>query len=330
MPKPLRGQRLCLSDNETARAAGKTNYFSSRLNTKRGETPEGQSPWGKGQTRDHRQQKKFPELSCTGQLKFLESGNIWPFIVCFTGGMAMCEQSKRQCAFVVAMAVVGIVCVPVRADTIAASIQANGYQGSGYDQNIGWGFAPNANISVTSLGWFDAGGDGFAVSHSIGIFTSAGQLLVSGAVNQGVVNPIDGPAVTATFGGDTGVFRYAGISPTTLNAGQSYVIAGTNSPNPFDAFAVVKYGTYPWAVFSTNPAITFTNGWMSNFGTGGSLFFPTLVPGPGPDGAYFGPNFQFVSATSAAPVVPNPEPASLLVWGAVTLGMAGFAARRRR
>jgi hypothetical protein len=240
--------------------------------------------------------------------------------------LAMARQRKHALGFLTFVILLGAG-PSAQADTIAVGLRSNGYQGSGFNQNIGWEFTTNATITVTQLGWFDftfppVGGPGFAVNHTIGLFTGSGTLLVSGMVSAGTGDPVDGPPVTNTAGQVTGFFRYVPVTPTTLAAGQTYVIAGTNSPDPFDPFAV----GFPLSDLMTDPAISFVQGRVSPMGTGGALLFPAIAEPPAILNARnFGPNFQFVAGTTPA----VPEPAGFVLGGLAGLFGLGYAWRRR-
>lgn len=254
------------------------------------------------------------------------------------------RNRARQMAAIVAAWTALVIPSTAQADTVAAAFKSNGYQSGGYNQNIGWGFAPTQNITVTSLGWFDSNSTifgaaadwqpGFSTPHTIGIFTSAGQLLVSGTIGAGLSGDIAGSAGTNMIGVTAGDFRFIGVSPTALTAGQTYVIAGNNPLPSTDPFAVVNAQPNNWSLFQTDPAIAFVHGWQSAMGTGGSLLFPTNDPAPGVTGVYLGPNFQFtttpITTSGDPPAVHNPEPASLAAWLTILgVGQVLWIVRRR-
>jgi hypothetical protein len=235
------------------------------------------------------------------------------------------------------------------ADTVAAVVQSNGFQGNtdgqtGYNQNVGWGFTPSTNISVTSLGWFDGNSTvfgqnavgytpGLNSSHTVGLFTSSGQLLASVTIGPGTADPIGGTPLTSMFGTHLGDFRYVGITPVSLVAGQTYIIAGNVPPGSTDPFAVVNNTPNGGSKVTTDPEITLTQGWMTKIGTtGASLLFPTIDPGYYI--TYFGPNFQFTASSPGGndpPVVHNPEPAAMLIWIAgAALGLVFTVTQKRR
>jgi hypothetical protein len=84
---------------------------------------------------------------------------------------------------------------------------------------FGWQFTVTSTLNVTDLGYYDAGGDGLAFSHQVGIFNDSTQLeLVSGTVDSGTTDPlIDG-------------YRVIPVSYTLLPG--TYDVLGFNPPQP--------------------------------------------------------------------------------------------------
>lgn len=162
---------------------------------------------------------------------------------------------------------------------------------------LGWSFTTSSAITVNQLGFFDDSLNGLVDSHQIGIFDSAGNLIVSATVQSGTVDPL------------INQFRYVSIAPTLLMAGQMYEIGALyldgNDPLIFPGNS---------QGFSTGPGINYLD---ATFAGGGTLTAPLNVGGT--DG-YFGPNFTY------GPVVP--EPGSLFLLGSGLLGLAGVARRK--
>jgi len=185
------------------------------------------------------------------------------------------------------------------ADT-AVSLTPDPGQVSTGDWSLGFLFSVNSAINVTQLGFFDDNGDGLASSHDVGIYTTSGSLLVSATVSTS--DPLDG------------LFRYVGISPLSLTAGQQYIIAASTGPdtptNPGDPFV------YNPLAFSTAPEITFIE---ARFIASPALAFP--VDSQASEG-YFGPNFKFEAAAAV------PEPSAF--FSAATAGLVGLGVARRR
>jgi len=156
--------------------------------------------------------------------------------------------------------------------------------------SLGFEFNVTTAYNVTALGFYDDLQNGLTESHDVGIYDSAGNLLISGTVAPG--------------DSLVGWFRYVSVTPYLLPVGTGYrIAAATGGEN------------YTWQPngFTTDPAITFvTDRWVGS---------ATLVfPNGGSDGitGYFGPNFDGE---------PVPEPSSLVLLGA---GLLGFAKRLRR
>ena len=161
---------------------------------------------------------------------------------------------------------------------------------------LGYSFTALQDLSVTALGAFDDLGDGFADAHEVGLWDSSGTLISSISVS-GTDTLIDG-------------FRYANIASVNLIAGTTYTVGASN-------FGVNDAYAYN-ATLSSAPEITVLDGQFIN---GGGLRNP--VGSAGGVGGYFGGNFQFSSAISAAP---EPGTWAMMILG---FGLAGAALRRR-
>jgi hypothetical protein len=84
---------------------------------------------------------------------------------------------------------------------------------------LGFVFTTNANVEVTSLGYYDEGQDGFITNHEIGIFNSNGQLLISTILSAGSASHLDG------------LYRYRAVTPITLSANETFTVAATTGGN---------------------------------------------------------------------------------------------------
>lgn len=161
----------------------------------------------------------------------------------------------------------------------------------------GFSFTVGADpLVVSALGIFDLANDGLTASHKVGIWDVAGTptLLTS------VTIPTTGTV-------DINSFQYMAVTPITLQAGHSYVLAAQYADVDFD----LAKGN---ASVTLNPGATYGHSVLSS-GTG--FDFPDISV-PGADAGFFGPNISFA---------PVPEPAA---WGILTAGaLAAIAAIRR-
>ena len=160
----------------------------------------------------------------------------------------------------------------------------------------GWSFSVGETpLSVTHLGYFDAGLDGLVDEHRVGIWDFSGALLVEGTVPAGAI------------GTDAGAYAFTSVDATTLPANETYFIGGM-SPSASDA-VIAFAGPQTYA-----PQVTYLGASYSE--TGGFTAPDTLY---GASHGIFGPNFQFT---------PIPEPHHHATLAGI--GLAIFFGVRRR
>lgn len=178
---------------------------------------------------------------------------------------------------------------------VAIISNSGGFQGpSQFDQTVGWAFHLSTQVTLTDLGVYDNGHDGFAQAHEVGLWTISGALLASGNL------PV-GPS-----GSLLGDYRYVPVSNVVLPVGD-YVV-GAHWVGEFDLF---EQGS---TVVQTHPFITHTK----RAGAGPGFVFPTIVGAP--EGNFLTSNFQFS-------IVPEPSCVAMLGFGG--LAMLGSVIRRR-
>ena len=160
----------------------------------------------------------------------------------------------------------------------------------------GWAFTTTTALNVVALDYYDQAQNGLLTSHTVGIYSSTGTLLVSATIPSG------------TAGGLNGVYRDVAIPTFALGPG-SYVIAGTSAATP------VANTADPIIVFGTGtPIAGLTIGTPALYAFAAGLVFPTAQAS---GLQYFNANFE---------VGPIPEPAT---YGMVLSALAAFVARKR-
>jgi len=166
--------------------------------------------------------------------------------------------------------------------------------------SLGFEFQPTVNITVTALGYYDAGQNGLVDSHEVAIFLANGNLLPGAIVTVVPADSNGGLDNIASFA------YHALPSPVTLLANTSYRIAA-NTMGANDPLNYAPLADHTNALF-----ISTGNGVYVNDGTP-NVEFPTSIDAVN---FYSTPNFLFT--------VPEPASVGILAVGGV------FVLRRRR
>lgn len=169
------------------------------------------------------------------------------------------------------------------------------------NRTVGYEFSTGSSgFTLTSLGLWDSGADGFAESHEVGIWSADGAtLLASAAIGAGTTAFLDNG------------FRYVDIADVFLAANSSF-LAGVFTGAAGDMF--VRYATA-----TTIAGITLGSTRFDPPRGGGVFQAPIDTQSAVFDDGYFGPNFN--GATGGVP-----EPMS---WALMIMGLAGVGATLR-
>lgn len=181
--------------------------------------------------------------------------------------------------------------------------------------SLGFLFSTNSSVTVTSLGYFDAGQDGFAVAHTVGIYDDCGNLVTSITLDAGTGDTLDGD------------FRYHSITPVVLAAGKTYTLAATTGGDA-DGFAYGIAGKKLQGL-DVNPLITIaSDASLFVYQSDDELQDPT---GHYRYTLYAGPNFGISPGTGnsgAAAAVPESGSLVLTLAGAALIVIGKFRKRR--
>jgi hypothetical protein len=161
--------------------------------------------------------------------------------------------------------------------------------------SAGFVFSVTVPIQVTDLGAFDLDGDGLLNTHEVGIYDNNTTDLLASVTVTSADPLIDG-------------FRYAPITPMTLDPSSTYIVAAGDYDGMNEDSAVLVLP----ADLTVAPGILYYQGAVSQVNAG--LHYPTL--GFQPDLAAFGGSFRYTVA---------PEPTELELAGTSLLGLLALA-----
>ena len=202
------------------------------------------------------------------------------------------KTNVRMIMATMTVALAGLAAQPAQANLIEAASWNGGGTQSNYSKAIGWQFEVNTDMYVTHLGVLDLGDTGLNDEHTVGIFDSDGELVVSTTIGAGLSGDLM-----------AGSMIYDTVAITALSKGESYYILADNWSND----------DYAWG----NSAVSFSDDidWLNFSESTTSSIFDSVQHFEGENGN-LGPGFMYR---------PAPAPGALAL-----LALAGCCSTRRR
>ncbi|MBI4622829.1 MAG: DUF4082 domain-containing protein [Verrucomicrobia bacterium] len=194
--------------------------------------------------------------------------------------------------------------------------------------NLGYEFTTGASaLSVTALGFYDAGSDGFNYTHDVGLWNTSGVSQASVSIPAGVNSLVNG-------------FAFVSLgTPVTLLANTNYILSAVWNAlamSPQDALRFNQSGSGPtltgatlvgdrYGAYGNSPASALlfpsSTDWASTWVSGTPSGFTTSPLAGGSGASYIGANMAFTAI---------PEPSTYAaIAGAAMLGLAVWRRRRR-
>jgi hypothetical protein len=231
-----------------------------------------------------------------------------------------CTLQNRRLLCVAALAFAALA-APALAD-VAYSFDDAPTSTYGGDLSLGFVFTANTDAVISSLGYYDLGGDGFTVQHALALYSGDGAQGPSTLLGGATLGAGPTGSAGAAFA-DGSFFRYIAISPVHVLKGKTYAVAGlstTGNGGPNDPWLYggpAAPGYTPYHGFTTSPLVTIgDNAARYRFDT------PTLI---NPDQHYS--DYQFYAVNFGIAAVPEPATWAMMIVG---FGAAGSMLRRRR
>lgn len=164
----------------------------------------------------------------------------------------------------------------------------------GENHTLGYAFSTNNNVTISALGFWDSGANGFNATHQVGLWNSSGTLLGQVNLSAGTGNTL------------IGNFRYNNLSTAvSLSAGSTYFLAGTTDNDD-------------WVYQGANIAMGAGFNYVNSYFVSGLFAFP--------DSQASSRQYLTVNALTA----PVPVPAAAWLFGTAMLGFFGFNSKSRQ
>jgi hypothetical protein len=173
----------------------------------------------------------------------------------------------RLIIFAVLLSLSGVVNAATVAATLSGGIES---RNSCCSYSLGWEFTVNQNITVTELGYYDAGQDGLAEDHAVGIFDASDNLLTSGVV-------------TNSDSLENG-FRYTDVTDVTLYAGSTYWMMGVTEIEDYWFSGIITTHsaiTFVDSAYTVSSELVPSENTSVSVGIFGGNFKMNVVPVPG-------------------------------------------------
>jgi len=172
--------------------------------------------------------------------------------------------------------------------------------------NLGEQFTVNSAVTVTELGAFDSGLNGWGTETiTVAIYNSANAIVGSSVAFSGISGPSEGTLAPGS------AYRFQAVAPISLAAGQTYTIvaSGLGSLQNYDWNAYYNGGNTVITTDTGGGLLSFNNSYYSSYS--GTPALPGNLDPNGP-AAYGAGSFNFT---------PVPEAAGFALAGVAMLGL---------